>query len=330
MVNYLKSQMRSPIIALFLLVPLLCLPQNQKMGPNEIASAFQARYNNSDYGAVHDMFDAVLKSLLSAEQTADFLKEVKSNFGSIQKMDYSGRENSANIYRTTFDSAVADISIALNNENQISALFIPRNDLENSSILKRNATKMIFPFKEEAFVYWGGEHIESNYHMEDMNQQFAYDILMVANGAPYEGDPAKNESYFVFGQEIMAPCDAKVVRVTDGIQDNIPGEVNTVDFTGNSIILETPRKEYLLFAHLRSNSIQVREGDLVKQGQVMAQCGNSGNTTQAHLHLQLQNTMDLFNTIGARLYFDEILVNGEAKRDYMPKKEDFVKNSRNP
>ena len=69
-------------------------------------------------------------------------------------------------------------------------------------------------------------------------------------------------------------------------------------------------------------------GDEVKQGQVIAQCGNSGNSDQAHLHFQLQNTNDLFNTIGAKVYFDEIIVNGEIRRDYLPKKEDFVKNKR--
>ena len=98
------------------------------------------------------------------------------------------------------------------------------------------------------------------------------------------------------------------------------------DITGNTIILETERKEYLLFAHIKANSILLfKEGDLVKQGQVIAKCGNSGNTTQAHLHFQLQNTDDLFNTIGAKIYFDEVIVNGEIKKDYMPK-EDFVGN----
>jgi len=71
-----------------------------------------------------------------------------------------------------------------------------------------------------------------------------------------------------------------------------------------------------------------KEGDSVKQGQVIAQCGNSGNTYAAHLHLQLQNTDDLFNTIGAKIYFDELIVNGQIEKDYMPKKEDFVKNKK--
>jgi hypothetical protein len=319
--------MKYLILLICLLISLCCFSQNEQIEYKDVSSKFQTNYNNSNYELIHEMFDTVMKTFLSQKKTADFLDSVRSNFGSIKKMEFCGINNTAHIYRTTFERAIGDICIKLNNDNQISGLFIPRNNLENSSILKRNATKMIFPFKEEAFIYWGGETLEKNYHMEDFNQQYAYDILMVANGAPYKGDPKKNESYFIFGKDIIAPCDAIVVKVIDGIKDNIPGELNEFDLTGNTIVLETARKEYLLFAHLKSKSILIKEGDVVKQGQVIAQCGNSGNTTQAHLHLQLQNTMDLFNTIGAKLYFDEIIVNGVKKKDYMPEKEDFIKNT---
>ncbi len=123
------------------------------------------------------MFDTVMKTFLSQKETTHFLNTVRSNFGFIKKMEFYDVNNSAHIYRTTFKKGIGDISISLNNDNQISGLFIPRNSLENSSILKRNATKMILPFIEEVFVYWGGETLEANYHMEDMNQQYAYDIL---------------------------------------------------------------------------------------------------------------------------------------------------------
>ncbi|XLS30547.1 peptidoglycan DD-metalloendopeptidase family protein [Flavobacteriaceae bacterium M23B6Z8] len=309
----------------FLLISASSFPQSPQL--ENVMGEFQKHYNDSNYEAIHYLFDPVMKTFLTKEQMVDLFTEVKSNFGAIQTMEFSHQENSAYIYRTQFDKAVSDIFIGLNKENQISAWFIPRNTFENSSVLKRNATKMLFPFKEEAFVYWGGESVETNYHMADLNQQYAYDILMVANGAPYKGDPTKNESYFVFGKDLIAPCDAKVVKVIEGVKDNSPGEVNTDHPTGNTIVLETQRKEHLLFAHLKQNSVKVKEGDLVKQGETIAQCGNSGNTTQAHLHLQLQNTADLYNTIGAKLYFDEVLVNGEIKRDYIPQKEDFVKNS---
>lgn len=318
--------MKYLMLGIYIMTSLFCFAQTEQKSFDEVASEFQSEYNKSNYESIHSMLDEVMKSLITKEEMTDFLSTVRSNFGLIKTMEFYDINNSAHIYRVAFEKAIVDISFSLNNKDQITALFIPRNSFENSSVLKRNTTKMIFPFKEESFVYWGGETLETNYHMADLSQQYAFDIIMVANGAPYEGDSTKNESYYIFGKDIIAPCDAKVVKVIDGIKDNVPGELNMADITGNTIILETERKEYLLFAHIKSNSILFKEGDLVKQGQVIAKCGNSGNTTQAHLHFQLQNTDDLFNTIGAKIYFDEVIVNGEIKIDYMPKKEDFVSN----
>ncbi|WP_445383048.1 peptidoglycan DD-metalloendopeptidase family protein [Robiginitalea sp. IMCC43444] len=319
--------MRYLLLTLFLASSFFSYSQYEPENIRAVATEFQNCYNNTDDRGIYNMFDKVMKTFLSPENTSEFMDEVRSGFGLIEKMKYSGTYNSAHVYSTTFEKGKSDIYFNLSSQNQIGSWFIPRNRAENAPRLERNTTEMIFPFKEEAFVYWGGEKRDINYHMEDLNQQYAYDILMVANGAPYNGDPEKNESFFVFGKDIMAPCDARVYKVIDGIQDNRPGEVNTENLTGNTIILQTVKNEYLLFAHIKHNSIQVKEGELVKQGQVIAQCGNSGNTTQAHLHLQLQNTPDLYNTIGAKLYFKEIQVNGEIRKDYMPVKEDFVKNT---
>ncbi len=326
----MNRDMKYIILTICLMTSLCSASQTEQIGFKKVVSEFRSAYNDSNDEAIHTLFDDVLQTLLPKEETMYFLNTVRSNFGAIKKMEFYDVNNSAHVYRTTFDKAIVDVSISLNKKNQILALFIPRNNFENSSVLKRNATKMVFPFKEEAFVYWGGEAPELNYHMEDLSQQYALDILMVANGAPYKGNPTENESYFVFGKDIIAPCDATVVKIIDGIKDNVPGTLNTSDITGNTIILETARKEYLLFAHLKENSIAYKEGTSVKQGQVIAQCGNSGNSFQAHLHFQLQNTADLFNTIGAKVYFDEIIVNGETKKDYMPKKEDFVSNKKRP
>ena len=320
--------MKHLIIKLYLLTTFCCFSQNEQERFRRVASEFQSSYNESNDEDIYGMFDAVMKTYLSLEQTSNLLNTIRSNFGLIENMEFLGINNSAHMYRTTYELGVSDILIALNNMNKISGFFIPKNLSENILKRERNATKMIFPFKEEAFVFWGGETKEANYHMADINQQYAYDILMVADGSSHKGDPTKNESYFVFGKDIIAPCDAKVVKVIDGIKDNTPGEINMNDLTGNTIILETANQEYVLFAHLKLNSILVQEGNLVKQGQVIGQCGNSGNTSEAHLHLQLQNTADLFNTVGAKLYFEEVIVNGVVKKDYMPVKEDFVKNKR--
>ena len=192
-------------------------------------------------------------------------------------------------------------------------------------VLKRNTTPMDLPFKGEWFVFWGGETEVLNYHMADVNQQFAYDILKVADGASYSGDPLNNDSYFAFGAEILAPCDAIVVMAVDGVPDNVPGETNPIQLTGNTLVLKTAAGEFILMCHLKEGSLVVEKGDQIHKGQVLAKCGNSGNSTEPHLHLQLQNTRDIHQATGARLLFSRILVNGTPREEYMPVKEDYIK-----
>ncbi len=58
---------------------------------------------------------------------------------------------------------------------------------------------------------------------------------------------------------------AKVVTIIDGIEDNVPGKLNKTDITGNTIVLETARKEYLLFAHIQNETqFYIGRGDWVK------------------------------------------------------------------
>jgi murein DD-endopeptidase MepM/ murein hydrolase activator NlpD len=186
---------------------------------------------------------------------------------------------------------------------------------------------MILPFEEEWFVYWGGTTEAQNYHVMEMSQQYAYDLLMVKDGSSYDGNPEDNESYYAFGKDIIAPCNARVVRVIDGVPDNIPGEMNKQDLTGNTLVLQTDLGEYILFAHLQQGSIVVEEGQEVVQGELMAKCGNSGNSTEPHLHLSLQNTLEMDDAIGGKLFFERLLVNGQVRMDYLPVKEDFIRNT---
>ena len=149
---------------------------------------------------------------------------------------------------------------------------------------------------------------------------------MVKDGRSYQGDPKINENYFVFGKEVIAPCDARVVLVIDGVPDNEPGTLNPAQLTGNTVVLQTDLNEYILFAHLQEGSLEVEEGEEVRQGNVIARCGNSGNTTEPHLHLSLQNSINMEEATGGKLYFDQLMVNGEIKTDYLPVKEDFIRN----
>ena len=67
------------------------------------------------------------------------------------------------------------------------------------------------------------------------------------------------------------------MQVVDGVKDNIPGDLNPIYLTGNSIIIKTQEGEYLLFAHFKQYSIRVKQGEKITTGKVLGLCGNSGN-----------------------------------------------------
>lgn len=79
----------------------------------------------------------------------------------------------------------------------------------------------------------------------------------------------------------------------DGIKDNLPGTVNPFFVTGNTVVVKTASNEYLYFAHFQQGSILVRKGDKIKAVQILGLCGNSGNSTEPHLHLHAQNSEDI-------------------------------------
>ena len=63
-------------------------------------------------------------------------------------------------------------------------------------------------------------------------------------------------------------------------------------FLGNHVIIESSNGIFALMAHLKKGSIAVKEGQQVKEGDIIGQVGNSGNTIQPHLHFQLMKEND--------------------------------------
>jgi murein DD-endopeptidase MepM/ murein hydrolase activator NlpD len=95
---------------------------------------------------------------------------------------------------------------------------------------------------------------------------------------------------------------------------------------GNAVTIKTVNNEYLFFGHFKQNSIVVKQGQKVNQGQLLGLCGNSGNSSEPHLHFHIQNVEDMNVATGIKSYFDKILVNGEAKTNYSPIQHQKVKN----
>ncbi|NEB12134.1 M23 family metallopeptidase [Streptomyces coelicoflavus] len=113
-----------------------------------------------------------------------------------------------------------------------------------------------------------------------------------------------------FGAPLLAVADGTVVRADDGQRDHlsrtslpallylmvVEGSVREMAgvrrIVGNHLILDLGDGTHALYAHVRRGSFTVREGDRVRAGQVLARCGNTGNSTEPHVHFQLMDGPD--------------------------------------
>lgn len=90
---------------------------------------------------------------------------------------------------------------------------------------------------------------------------------------------------------IIASRDGVVVKVTDGCPTNT-GSSSCGGGYGNHIIIQHSDGNYTLYAHLHAGTITVKENESVRQGQVIAKMGSSGNSTGAHLHFEVREGLN--------------------------------------
>lgn len=321
---------KSSVLSLFFsFIIMISFAQNETSTYKTIADKFEQHYNNDNYDSIFLMFDPIMQKALPTEKTNDFLAGLKAQVGQITKRQFIKYSNgTVATYKTNFEQALFALNISLDNNSKINGLFIkPFADATQPQLL-RNKTKLILPFKDEWTVIWGGDTKEQNYHVSTPAQKNAFDIIITnAKGNSYKTDGKTNEDYYAFGKELFAPCDGEMVLVVDGVKDNVPGEMNSFNVGGNMVVIKTGNNEYLVLCHFKHRSIQVKEGQQIKQGQLLGLCGNTGNSSEPHLHFHIQNIEDLNTATGVKCYFDNLLVNGKEKQDYSPVKNEKIKNN---
>lgn len=161
-----------------------------------------------------------------------------------------------------------------------------------------------FPLNERALVGWGGDRVETNYHVIKPNERWAYDILI----PPAEVKSSKLEEYGIYGTDVMAPASGTVVSINNDEKDLVPGSDDFQSMAGNHIYLRLDETgTFLILAHLKKGSIKVREGQRVNEGEFLAQVGNSGSSSEPHLHIHHQrqdpSKVSMFLAEGLPLYF---------------------------
>ncbi len=180
------------------------------------------------------------------------------------------------------------------------------------------------PFTGTWLVAWGGNSLPLNYHIATPNQTHAYDILVWKNGATHSGEGNRLRDYYAFGQLALAPAAGTVVSVLDCDPDSPPQQPpRFTNPLGNHVGIKVAEGETLFMAHLQRGSVRVKLGDPVVQGQPIGLVGNSGNTSEPHFHVHLQDREDMFiydaeghivsfnDAKGLPLRFSNVLLDGD-------------------
>jgi len=315
----------------YLLLPILllvCPPafsQTEKIENKYSAAKFKTYHNGNKIDSIYIMFSADMQAALPKDKANEFLGALKAQAGTIKAMEFKKYEGPYASYKTRFDRGTFAVNIALDAAHKINGFFVKPYEDESAVKPARTVTKLALPFKDEWTVFWGGDTKALNYHVEDPAQKNAFDLVITDKlGESFKSTGTSNEHYYAFGKPLYAPCDAEVVDVIDGVADNKPGEMNKLDITGNTVVLKTANNEFLFFAHFKQNSIKVKKGMQVKAGTLLGLCGNSGHSSEPHLHFHVQNTDDLFSGTGIKAFFEDLRVNGTLKNDYSPVKNDKI------
>lgn len=150
-----------------------------------------------------------------------------------------------------------------------------------------------FPLKDGWFyVRQGGRSTLLNYHVAYPPQRYALDITALnAWGARARGlYPTEPEKYVIFGKTVYSPCSGTILRVVDGLPDLPPPQSDSQNVAGNHVIMDCDGIE-LHLAHFKEGSIVVTAGESVEVGRPLGQVGNSGNTSEPHLHIHAVKAM---------------------------------------
>jgi hypothetical protein len=179
------------------------------------------------------------------------------------------------------------------------------------------------PFKGENYIAADG-CCESTRHIRALlpingglwlAQRFAIDWEQLdEQNRVFVGDPQDPRSYHIYGKDVLAVADARVAVAVDEFADQVPGALPTgvavSEADGNHIILDLGNGGYVLYAHLQPGSVAVNVGETVQRGQVIARVGNSGNTSEPHLHLHVMDAPSGLVADGLPYVFESYQITG--------------------
>ena len=279
---------------------------------DDVATELVAGYNARDAKRSFALMNSDMQAALPFDKEPAWIDGMLSKGPLLQPKRTGGDGAAHGVYEVRAERGAFRVELHIDGEGKIAALHV--KEIEQEPPVVRTTLALSLPFKGEWLVFWGGDTASVNAHVGSPSQRRAADILKVdSEGKDRKGDGKKNSDFLCFGADILAAADGTVIRAVDGIADNEPGQLNTYFVPGNSVILAHEGGVHSVYGHLKAHSVKVREGTRLKRGTALGQCGNSGNSSQPHLHFQLQDGPRMEASWGVEAVFPEVRLTRDGK-----------------
>jgi len=189
----------------------------------------------------------------------------------------------------------------------------------------------ILPFNGKWCVWEGGVNKELSVDWNEVSDRFTYFFIMIDDhGKSSKSDDSIHEDYYSYGKDVLAATDGVVVKVCNKhldklnatSEDELTNHAGTWDIVGNHIIIKHNENEYSCVGNLMHDSIVIKVGDNVKQGEVIAKCGNSGYTTEVPcLYFHLISSKSFYLSTSLPIAFTNIKAENSTAFDLAYKNE---------
>ncbi len=188
--------------------------------------------------------------------------------------------------------------------------------IDYEGVRKLSKNHYHLPMHGKWYVEYGGLKKETSHSWNIISQRYAYDFEIRKDNLPYHGDYKNLKNYYSYLQDVLAPLDGVVMAIVDGypntkVYEGRPITSDIDEIRGNYIILKHNYGEYSVLCHFEKGSFKVREGDIVKTGDVLGKVGNSGNTQGPHIHFQVQKGFSFEYSRGVIINFQNTFSNNK-------------------
>ena len=179
-------------------------------------------------------------------------------------------------------------------------------EVKKASVQLRRAEGFTGRLPFEGTWYVAAEHGYLDPHKRFLAEAFAYDFVQIGpNGKSYQRDGRSNADYYAYGKKVFAAKDGTVVTVRSDVAENSPGEsTNLTTPSGNVVIIDHGNNQFGYYAHLKPFTVSIKAGARVRAGDVLGEVGNSGDSSEPHLHFHVMNNADPEQADGIPLLFE--------------------------